>query len=253
MRLPDSEPPTGVTSPTGAQDRRHRPPDRVGRAARRTERTTTTVTLDLTAGRPDIAGGPLGTGGDAAARRHPAVGPAVARDLDRLVEVLAEPVTAVRRAALVAHITFLVEQARSGGDGPGRYPVALSRLGHEARAWARDPLRRPQVRAAAQAAAPAWAASRSGFGPEPAAETGARSGSGPRPDRVSLRSLPGRRPTALAYRYFWLLDNLAPDRVPAVTEPYSGPARWVLRNVLSGGYNRRAYLMWFGGGSGPTV
>lgn len=156
-----------------------------------------------------------------------------------MTQVLAGPVTAVRRTALIAHTTFLVEQARAGDDGSSRYPVALSRLGHEARLWARDPQRRPQVRAAAQAAERAWAASRAGSAPV----------AGP----VGLRSLVGGRPTILAYRYFWLVDDLPPDAVHEVTDRYSGPARWVLRNVLSGGYNRRAYLMWFGGGSGPAT
>ena len=200
------------------------------------------MTLDLTAGPPAAVVDPVADGaGDHAPAGTALVRLAVARDLDRLAPVLSEPVTAVRRAALAAHVTFLVEQARDAEEGTGRYPVALSRLGHEARLWSRDPLRRPQVRAAARAAALAWAAL-------PAA-----SRTGPAAARVRLRSLPAHRPTTLAYRYFWLLDELPPDRVDDVTDPYSGPARWVLRNVLSGGYNRRAYLMWFGGGSGPAV
>lgn len=201
--------------------------------------------------------GTVESAADAGARRHPIVSLAVARDLERLVQALSEPVTAVRRAALVAHTSFVVEQARSGDDGPGRHPVALSRLGHEARLWGRDPLRRPQVRAAAQTAALAWAAARAGSGRGRVAEPAAAGGSGPDDGSaggpVRLRSLPARRPIALAYRYFWLVDDLPPAAVQEVTDRYSGPARWVLRNVLSGGYNRRAYLMWFGGGSGPSV
>ncbi|WP_420120339.1 hypothetical protein [Nakamurella sp.] len=220
------------------------------------------MTLDLTAGRAGavVADPRAGTAGDAhggsggsggTVRRHPpVVAVAVARDLDRLEPALSEPVTAVRRAALVAHIAFLVEQARSAEGGPGRYPVALSRLGHEARLWARDPMRRPQVRSAARAAVLAWAAA---GGSAAGTGTGPETGDGTGAARIPLRSLPAHRPTSLAYRYFWLLDDLSPDRVRDVTAPYSGPARWVLRNVLSGGYNRRAYLRWFGGGSGPAV
>lgn len=173
---------------------------------------------------------------------------AAGRDLGRLIGVLSEPITAVRRAALVAHVGFLVEQLRAGTD-PGSLPVALSRLRHEARLWARDPRRRPAMLAAASAAAALLSPVHDGAGrdePAPPAGTGGR-------PSVRLRELPARRPTTLAYRYFWLLDGLPPLQADRVMQRYSRPARWVLRNGLSGGYNRRAYLMWTGGGSGPAV
>lgn len=174
---------------------------------------------------------------------------AVARDLGRLIGVLAEPITPVRRSALVGHVGFLVEQARGCGDGPSSSrSVAYSRLRHEARLWSRDPLRRAQLRVCAQAAAAVVDVVRAG----------APADSGPVPppaDRpmVRLRTLPAQRPTALAYHYFWLLDDLPAPLAHDLTTEVSRPARWALRNVLSGGYNRRAYLMWIGGGSGPAV
>lgn len=214
------------------------------------------MTLELTQERGDLAA--VADAAAGAGRRRPIVALALARDLARLSGVLAAPITAVRRTALVEHVGFLVDQARSDGDAPGRFPVALSRLGHESRLWARDPLRRPQVRAAAEAAELAVAAAWAGLpadGPADGPPAGSPATSPP-PDGstgVSLGALPGRRPTALAYRYFWLLDDLPPHLAPEVTTEFTGPARWALRNVLSGGYNRRAYLMWFGGGSGPAV
>lgn len=174
---------------------------------------------------------------------------AVDRDLGRLSEVLAEPVTAVRRAALVAHIGFLVDQIRlADADLADRQAGPLSRLRHESRCWSREPARRAPLRAAVRQAAAGLSTSR-GTVRGPLAEPG-------RPDpagRVRLRALPTRHPTALAYRYFWLLDELPADSAAAVVEQFTGPVRWVLRNVLSGGYNRRAYLMWFGGGTGPAL
>lgn len=216
------------------------------------------MTLDLSQARGDAAttAPPLdpatpftpAPGFDDAQRRRTITMFALARDLDRLGGVLAGPVTQVRRAALAGHVGFLVEQARPAGDPPGRHSVAFSRLRHESRLWSRDPLRRAHLRAAVEVAAAAVDSSRA------AVRRG--SGSGPAPtDRtvVRLRDLPTRRPTAAAYRYFWLLDELPPQLAQVVTGGFSGPARWVLRNALSGGYNRRAHLMWIGGGSGPAL
>jgi hypothetical protein len=217
------------------------------------------VTLDLRQARGDDAATapPLdpampfapAPGFDGAQRRRTITMFAVARDLDRLGGVLAGPVTPVRRAALAGHVGFLVEQARPAGDDPpGRHSVALSRLRHESRLWSRDPLRRADLRAAVEVAAAAVdssrAAVRAGCGSEPTST-----------DRtvVRLRDLPARRPTAAAYRYFWLLDELPSHLAQDVTTGFSGPARWALRNGLSGGYNRRAHLMWIGGGSGPAL
>lgn len=194
---------------------------------------------------------------------------AVARDLARLTGVLTEPITAVRRDALVAHIGFLVEQARADTD-PGRLPVALSRLRHEARQWSRDPRRRPAMLAAAASAALLGSPAREGARPDrPTPDTvaldacrdpgGASTTDGAGDPAARMRpvlrvlDLPRRHPTTVAYRYFWLLDELPPEKAERVTREYSRSTRWVLRNLFSGGYNRRAHLMWIGGGSGPAT
>ncbi|MFN8197599.1 MAG: hypothetical protein U0R72_04605 [Nakamurella multipartita] len=174
---------------------------------------------------------------------------AVGRDLDRLSRVLAEPVTAVRRAALVAHIGFLVDQIRvADPDLAERQAGPLSRLRHESRCWSREPGRREALLGTVRQAAAA-------LGPAIAARSDVTPPAG-RPDPtppIALRDLPTQHPTALAYRYFWLLDELPPAAAATVVGRYRGSVRWVLRNVLSGGYNRRAYLMWFGGGTGPAL
>lgn len=210
---------------------------------------TTHVSLDLS---QELGAGPGRSPGappadqEGADRRRATAVHAVGRDLDRLHGVLGEPITSVRRAALVAHLAFLVDQLRQAdAELANRHSVALSRLRHEARLWSRDPGRREDLRGASRIAAAALTEMLSRAadpGPEAA---------GPPP--VRLRDLPGRRPTVLAYRYFWLLDGVPPQLAAGVTDEVTRPARWVLRNVLSGGYNRRAYLMWVGGGAGPAV
>jgi len=237
----------------------HRP---VVTSGRRTERTSTIVTLDLSQARggnraatpPLDATPPFEAKRGAAAqfagaqRHRTFTMVAVARDLHRLSGVLTGPVTPVRRTALVGHVGFLVEQAQgSGDDPPTRYGTALSRLRRESRLWIRDAQRRPELRAAVEIAAAAVDASRPALpaGPESDPRSADRA-------MVRLRDLPAGRPTALAYRYFWLLDELPPHLAQDVAAEFTGPARWALRNALSGGYNRRAYLMWIGGGSGPA-
>lgn len=217
-------------------------------AIRPTERTTATVTLDLSQLR----------GGDPAATEATEGPPwrctltlsAVARDLERLAGVLADPITPVRRAALVGHVGFLADHAaRNDHAAPSGRSVALSRLRHESRLWSRDPRRRAELRASAETAAALFDTLRGSVptGPDPT-DRGRES----RPS-MRLRELPVRRPAALAFDYFWLLDDLPPDLARQVVTEFSGPARWVMRNVLSGAYNRRAFLMWIGGGSGPAL
>ena len=63
----------------------------------------------------------------------------------------------------------------------------------------------------------------------------------------------GRRPALLAHEVFWLVDELDPVLAARVVSRYSRPARWALRNLFSGGYNRSAHLMWVGGGDGPAL
>lgn len=63
----------------------------------------------------------------------------------------------------------------------------------------------------------------------------------------------GRRPASVAHEVFWLVDELDPVLAARVVGRYSRPARWALRNLFSGGYNRAAHLMWVGGGDGPAL
>ena len=247
MRLRASDGRTRLHPDLAEHRARRVPSGRGPRGTGRTERTTTNVTLNLSpelTDRPSPAW-PAPVPMLRAGRPHPVTERAARRDLARLQDVLAEPITAVRRAALAAHIGFLVEQVRSDAQ-PGPRGAALSRLRHEARLWSREPDRRPALRDVARSAAATFTAGPDGSAGRPEGADGNRT-------VVRLRELPARRPTALAYRYFWLLDDLPPNLADAVTHGYSRSARWVLRNLLSGGYNRRAYLMWIGGGSGPAI
>jgi hypothetical protein len=177
-----------------------------------------------------------------------AAGPAVARDLDRLIRVLAEPITPVRRTALVGHVGFLADQVRSARpELAHRQAGTLSRLRQEARRWSREPARRLALLAATERASAILTPSLM-TAECPAATSASQA---PAPFRLSV--LLAQRPTALAYRHYWLLDDLPPHLVEPLTRELTGPVRWALRNVFSGGYNRRAFLMWNGGGSGPAL
>ncbi len=52
---------------------------------------------------------------------------------------------------------------------------------------------------------------------------------------------------------FWLLDDLEPRQAAQLTARTPRAVMWILRNGFSGAYNRSAYLMWVGGGTGPAV
>jgi hypothetical protein len=165
--------------------------------------------------------------------------------------VLAEPITAVRRTALVGQVGFLVDRIR-GADPElaERFAGSLSRLRHESRRWSREPGRRLALLVATEHAA-------SAIGSTVAADRGNRPleglAAGGGSNRTSLLDLSVQRPTTLAYHYFWLLDDLPAHAAGPLTREFTAATRWVLRNVLSGCYNRRAHLMWIGGGSGPAV
>ncbi len=169
--------------------------------------------------------------------------PAVRRDLDRLVRVLAEPITPVRRTALVQHVGYLADQLWSARpDLAVRHASTLSRWRRDARRWAREPALRPVLRVGSEHMATVLT------------ETGTETPDTPDvPEPIRLGLLLGRRPTVLAYRHFWLLDDLPAHLAEPLTVAVTAPTRWVLRNLFSGGYNRRACLMWIGGGSGPAV
>ena len=165
--------------------------------------------------------------------------------------MLAQPITAIRRTALVGQVGYLVDQIRDADpELADRYAGPLSRLRHESRRWSGEPGRRLAVLAAAEHAALA-------VGPTVAADRdnppldGLAAGAGS--NRTRLLELSAQRPTTLAYRYFWLLDDLPAHAAEPLTREFTAATRWVLRNMLSGGYNRRAHLMWIGGGAGPAV
>ncbi len=68
------------------------------------------------------------------------------------------------------------------------------------------------------------------------------------------RHLPAKGgPTRRARRMFWLLDELDAGLTDLLLERTPRAEMWILRNGFSGAYNRSAYLMWVGGGTGPAL
>ena len=220
------------------------------------------------AGRPRVATSVAVDDGFSATRRylyHRATLRAVHRDLDRLVRVLAEPISEVRRDALIGHVTYLVVHvdqlirpvavrvptAHGPEDPAGSTQVvaALTAMQAQARRWAAEPSARPAVLAAARDARAAL----DRRGDDDAAALGALAGTPAAVRAAAGQARWDRMPTRLAYRVFWLLDELEPAHADPLVAELSAPVMWVLRNLFSGGYNRRAYLMWVGGGSGPAV
>ncbi len=207
-----------------------------------------------------------------AAVRH-----ALIRDLHRLADVLDEPITDVRRAALAQHIGYLLDQVQSHhrvqdeviwprvaidradlADLADRVRLSHAELvtpGRELRrasqSWTSVPALRPQVLEAATAM-------RDAIGPvldEDAASVPVACDVLPDHDwtEISRRLGPAGGPTARARRLFWLLDDAEPQLANLVLARTPRAVLWVLRNGFSGGYNRVAYLMWVGGGTGPAV
>jgi hypothetical protein len=205
---------------------------------------------------------------------------AVLRDLDRLTGALAAPVTAVRRAALIGHATFLATEL-----------YRHHRVEDEV-LWTRAVVRDPEVAARAEqlrhehrdsdrlaaamtTAAQAWAVGGGASGRlnlrTAAAEVS--TSLAPRLAREEATAMPlacavltaddwaavaratprPRRPTALAREVFWLLDELDGGRAAMLLARMNPLRVWVLRNGFSGAYNRGSYLMWVGGGLGPRV
>ncbi len=207
-----------------------------------------------------------------AAVRH-----ALIRDMHRLVDVLDEPITDVRRAALAQHIGYLLDQLQSHHRVQDEviWPrVATDRAdlaefadrvrlshaepvqpGRELRratqSWSSVPALRPQVLQAATAM-------REVIGPVLAADaTSVPVACDVLPDHewaeISRWPAPAGGPTARARRLFWLLDDAEPQLANLVLARTPRAVLWVLRNGFSGGYNRSAYLMWVGGGTGAAV
>jgi len=204
---------------------------------------------------------------------------AVLRDLERLATVLADPVTAVRRAALIGHVTFLADQLRRhwrlqdeliwpravARDPELAGPADEVRRDHQAadsacadvlaaaRTWDRaaDADHRLLVRAAVTEFASVLP---SVFGQEAMTSTFAFAAL-TSDDRAAIErgAVRRARPTTLARELFWLLDELDHAQASVLLARIRPLRVWVLRNGFSGGYNRGSYLMWVGGGLGAQV
>lgn len=197
---------------------------------------------------------------------------ALRRDLGRLIAVLTDPVTVVRRGALIGHISYLLQELQAHHRvldeirwldvvavrpdlADVAYQVALSHdelasplrsLRNCTLAWRSDSKRRLEVRSAVQ-----------DFSAAASAVLDQDSELAPVIDEV-LGAAPAPQwwksaPTRLARRTFWLLDDLDTGRADLLADRTPRAVMWVLRNGFSGAYNRSAYLMWAGGGTGPAV
>ena len=204
---------------------------------------------------------------------------AVLRDLERLASVLAGPVTAVRREALIGHVTFLTAQLRRHWQVQDELLWPRAVAGDPSLAGAAEQVFDSHRAAAAYCAtmvtaAQQWAvvgdaehrllvldAVRELADVLPAVferdsdvtvlALGALAGQDwVAIDRGAARR---RRPTALARELFWLLDDLDPASAAALLAEIPPLRMWVLRNGFSGAYNRGSYLMWVGGGLGVPV
>jgi hypothetical protein len=199
---------------------------------------------------------------------------AVRRDLSRLIRVLSEPVTAVRRGALIDHTCFLLDQLQDHHrvldevswprvlaarpelvDVASRVALAHGELAEPLRSvrnssldWRGDARHRLDVLAAVRELAAA-------LSPVLVQD----SELAPLIDEVLGAGQPRGRwnwvgvPTRLARRTFWLLDDLNPRQADLLTGRMPRTAMWILRNGFSGAYNRSAYLMWTGGGTGAAI
>ena len=200
---------------------------------------------------------------------------AVRRDLERLDRVLAEPVTAVRRAALIRHAGFLLDQLQAqfalldhqfravagSADPELSSRCAQAHRSHDELAGVQITLRgclthwrtAPGDRAAVRAALQDFAAA-----VRPVLDQDSELLS-----MLGTVALPfggvtgvgsvGMVPTKRAHQLFWLLDGLDPALAAHLLQGTRRSTLWVLRNGFSGAYNRSAYLMWNGGGTGPAV
>jgi hypothetical protein len=202
---------------------------------------------------------------------------AVRRDLARLSVVVATRVTAVRRAALIDHACFLLDQLQTHHQTLQSisWPAVLARrpelddvasrvvLAHDDVAepiaamrnasleWSADPTRRLHLLSAVRELLAALAPvldQDSTLAPviDDVLDVG--------PTVAQWRTAAWfGAPTRLARRTFWLLDDLEPRQAVLLTARTPRAVMWILRNGFSGAYNRSAYLMWVGGGTGPAV
>jgi Hemerythrin HHE cation binding domain len=206
---------------------------------------------------------------------------AVLRDLDRLTSVLAGPVTAVRRSALIGHVTFLTGELRRHWQLQDELIWPRAVVDDPSLAGAADQVRGDHLAAAAQCAGLVTAAewwARVGDAEhrllvldavrEVAAVLAAVFERDGDVTAVALGALTSqdwaaidrgvvrrrrRRPTTLARELFWFLDELDPASAAVLLAGVPPLRMWVLRNGFSGGYNRGSYLMWVGGGLGVPV
>ena len=213
--------------------------------------------------------------------RHPqtvrsaALHHAVRRDLLRLERVLDEPMTAVRRQAVIGHVGFLLDQLTAEHQLLDRsiWPTAvlrrpdLSDLAERVRnahqdlrpavvvvrnatlGWSRSALTRLTVLSAVREL-------NDRLGPVIDQDANllplACEALPPAPAEIERR-IRLENPTRLARRPFWLLDDLDARQAELLLQRTPPAAMWILRNGFSGGYNRSSYLMWVGGGTGPAV
>ena len=200
---------------------------------------------------------------------------AVLRDIERLERVLAEPVTAVRRAALIRHTEFLLDQLQAQfvlldnqfRTAAGSADPELANRCEEARR-SRDELAGVEYTLRGRLAR--WrtvpgerAAVRTALFEFAAAVRPVLNEDAELVSVLSTVALPGGGiigvraarmvPTKRAHQLFWLLDDLDPALAARLLEGTRSSTLWVLRNGFSGAYNRSAYLMWTGGGTGPAV
>jgi len=232
-----------------------------------------------------MANGTVGRTASVAALANPhqlavttaAVNRAVRRDLDRFLDVLADPVTSVRRAALADHVGYVLDQLETVHrfQDDSLWPAALAHrphladladraarahaeisepiaaLRHAALTWKRAPITRPAGRTAVRDLA---------FALEPVAGQDAETvplacAMLPHDAAAEIEQALPRPvgPTKVARQLFWLLDDLPPAQAEQLLFTTPSWMMWVLRNGFSGAYNRAAYLMWIGGGNGPAV
>jgi hypothetical protein len=205
---------------------------------------------------------------------------AVRRDLERLDRVLGEPITAVRRIALIRHTGFLLDQlqaqvalidnhsraAAGAADSELASRWDLAKQSRDELAGVEITLRGclsrwrtvPGERAAVHTALREFAAAA-----QPVldldAELLSEFSTMPMPDRgigsTAAAGLLAARmtPTKRAHLLFWLLDDHDPAQAAHLLQGTRRSTLWVLRNGFSGAYNRSAFLMWTGGGTGPAV
>ena len=204
---------------------------------------------------------------------------AVLRDLERLSSVLAGPVTAVRREALIGHVTFLTAELRRHWQVQDELLWPRAVAGDPSRAGAAEQVSDSHRAAAAHCATMVTAAQQWAVvgdaehrlllrdvvsevaavlpavferdGDVTALALGALTSQDWAV--IELGATRRRRPTALARELFWLLDELDAASATALLAGVPPLRMWVLRNGFSGAYNRGSYLMWVGGGLGVPV